>query len=166
MTMADWNELHREYGPMVVGISWRLLRQEADVEDNVQETFLAAYQLHAQEPIGHWGGLFRRLATLGALARLRKRRGHASLNDLEPVDRGCLPEQDAMARELQERLREAVAELPQRQGAVFSLRYFEGLDLAEIAQSLQISYQTAGTALCRARARLAQLFAEAAREDL
>jgi RNA polymerase sigma-70 factor, ECF subfamily len=163
--MIDWEALIDEHGPLVVRISWRILGHAADVEDNVQQVFLDAYRLHAKQPIRHWRGLLRRLATLGALARLRRRRNDVLLGDLTPSDRGELPEQAASRRELEERLRAAVAKLPEREAASFCLRFFEGLELAEIARSLGISYSAAATALSRARAKLQRLFAETVTEE-
>jgi len=163
--MIDWEALIDEHGPLVVRISWRILGHASDVEDNVQEVFLDAYRLHAKEPIRHWRGLLRRLATLGALARLRRRRNEVPLDDVTPLDRGELPEQSASRRELEGKLRAAVATLPDREGASFCLRYFEGLELSEIARSLGISYSAAATAICRARGKLQKLFAEFVVED-
>ena len=60
------------------------------------------------------------------------------------------PEETAIRREEETKLRDAVAGLPEREGAVFALRYFENLELAEIARCLGISYSAAGAALCRA----------------
>jgi RNA polymerase sigma-70 factor, ECF subfamily len=163
--MTDWEALIDEHGPLVVRISWRILGHASDVEDNVQEVFLDAYRLHATEPIRHWRGLLRRLATLAALARLRRRRHEAPLDDVMPLDRGELPEQSASRRELEDKLRAAVAALPEREGASFSLRYFEGLELSEVAQSLGITYSAAATAICRARAKLQRLFDKSVLED-
>ena len=143
---------------MVFRISWRILGNAADVEDNVQETFLAAYRVEQREEIGHWGGLLRRLATLGALGRLRRRKDDISLGEMAPVDPHGSPEQHAVQRETRAKLRGAVASLPEREGAVFSLRYFEGLALPEIAASLQIKYGAAATALSRARSKLEGVF--------
>jgi RNA polymerase sigma-70 factor, ECF subfamily len=163
--MIDWEALIDEHGPLVVRISWRILGRASDVEDNVQQVFLDAYQLHAREPVRHWRGLLRRLATVGALARLRRRRNDVPLDDVTPPSREELPEQSASRRELEGRLRAAVAELPEREGASFCLRYFEGLELSQIARSLGISYSAAATAVSRARAKLQRLFAETVTED-
>lgn len=163
--MVDWNTLIDEHGSMVVRISWRILGHAADVEDNVQEVFLEAYRLQTKETIRHWRGLLRRLATLKALDKLRRRRHELSLTEVALLDPGGLPEDDAICRESELRLRKAVALLSQREGAVFSLRYFEGLELAEIATSLGISYSAAGAALCRARGKLEGLVAETVVEE-
>lgn len=146
---------------MVIGISWRILGNSADVEDNVQDVFLEACHIHERTTVRHWRGLLRRLATIGALAKRRQRRNHASLADVSPLDvKTPPPEEAAIGRELESKLRDAVAALPEREGAVFVLRYFENLELPEIAVSLGITYSAAGTALSRARARLSNVFAE------
>ncbi len=163
--MVDWSALIDEHGPLVARISWRILGRAADVEDNVQEVFLHAYHLQRKETIHHWRGLFGRLATVGALAMRRQRRNESPLEGSIPLGRDELPEQQAICRELEDRLRDAVVDLPEREGAVFSLRYFEGLELPEIAHSLGIRYSAAATALCRARAKLEGLFADTVLED-
>jgi RNA polymerase sigma-70 factor (ECF subfamily) len=163
--MVDWNALIHDCGPMVSRISWRILGDAAEVEDNVQDVFLEACRVHQRTAVRHWPGFLRRLATLGALTKLRRRRRHASLGDQAPPDARPGPEATAMGRELETKLRVAVAALPEREGAVFALRYFEGQELPEIAACLEISYSAAGTALSRARAKLANLFTETVKED-
>lgn len=152
--MPDWDTLVNEHGPMVLRISWRILGNRADVEDNVQEVFLRAVELQGRQTVRHWPGLLRRLATFRALDTLRRRRGHLPLQEISAIDARESPDESAMLRELQTRLRAALAKLPDREGAVFSLAYFEGMTLREIAESLGISYSAAGTALSRARGKL------------
>ena len=159
--MTDWEDLIDKCGPMVICISWRILGNSADVEDNVQDVFLEAFRIHERTTIRHWRGLLRRLATLGALAKRRQRRHHVSLAEVLPLDvKTPAPEETAIRRELETKLRDAVAALPEREGATFALRYFENLELPEIARCLGISYSAAGAALSRARAKLTHVFAE------
>ena len=159
--MADWKELVDKCGPMVISISWRILGNSADVEDNVQDVFLKACRIHERTTVRHWRGLLRRLATLGALEIRRQRRHHASLANVSPLDiKTPTPEETAIRREEETKLRDAVAVLPQREGAAFVLRYYQNLELPEIAECLGISYSAAGTALSRARAKLTPLFTE------
>ncbi len=163
--MVDWNALIDQYGAMVVGVSWRILGHAADVEDNVQEVFLEAFRFQKRQTVRHWGGLLRRLATIGALARLRRRRHESPLGAVAPPAREHPPEEDMIARELETRLRRALAALPEREGAVFGLRYFEGLKLPQIAATLGIKYAAAATALSRARAKLEAVFAQTGVEE-
>ena len=85
---------------MVIGISWRILGNAADVEDNVQDVFLEACRIHERTAVRNWRGLLRRLATFGALAKRRQRRHHTSLAEFSPLDRKTpTPEETAMRRE-------------------------------------------------------------------
>ena len=162
--MVDWDALLDEYGPMVFRISWRILGHSADVEDNVQEVFLAAYRFQQRQQVRHWRGLLRRLAMLGALGKLRRRRNDVSLGETSLADPVASPEEIAIGREARAKLRGAIASLPEREGAVFSLRYFEDLSLQEIAESLRINYSAAATALSRARSKLERVFGRTAAE--
>ena len=163
--MVNWIALIEECGPMVSHVSWRILGNSADVEDNVQDVLLEAWRIQERTTVRHWRGLLRRLATLGALAKLRRRRLHVSLAEVAPLDAGATPQEAAVCRELETKLRDSIAALPEREGAVFVLRYFENLELPEIADCLGISYSAAGAALSRGRAKLTKLFAQTVREE-
>jgi RNA polymerase sigma-70 factor (ECF subfamily) len=165
LPMLNWETMIDEYGPLVVRISWRILGTAAEVEENVQDVFAEAWQRCQENEVHHWWGFLRRLATIGALRRLRTRRRSVPLDDIALLDSRSSPEDALISRELEARLRTAVAELPEREGAVFSLRYYEGLSLSEIAETLGIKYGAAGTALSRARNKLQAVFAETAIEE-
>ena len=103
--MTDWKEVVDTCGPMVICISWRILGNSADVEDNIQDVFLEACRIHERTTIRHWRGLLRRLATLGALAKRRQRRHHVSLGEVLPLDvKTPAPEETAIRRELETKL--------------------------------------------------------------
>src|SRR5262249_15587591 len=129
-----------------------------------QEVFLEAYRLRQAQPVKRWAGILCRLAAYRALDRLRQRKTFAPLNDnLAGPD--CGPEDAAIRRELAERLRPVVAELPAREGAVFCLRYFEDLSYDQIAEALNISGGAVAQALHKARAKLEVLLTEAMQEE-
>ncbi len=155
--MTDWNGIVEQYGQTVFLTAWRILGHLADTEDVVQEVFLEAYRLRARQSVHHWSGLLRRLATCRALDRLRKRRPVASLNGFHLIGREDDPEETAIGVELEERLRDAIADLPAREASVFCLRYFDDLPNKEIASLLTISEGAVAVALHKARARLESL---------
>jgi RNA polymerase sigma-70 factor (ECF subfamily) len=64
------------------------------------------------------------------------------------------PEAHHEDRELRNLIREAVARLGEKAGAMFALRYFEGLDNGEIARMMNTSALVVGVTLHRARTRL------------
>jgi RNA polymerase sigma-70 factor (ECF subfamily) len=155
----------REHGPMVFGTAWRILGHAADTEDVVQDVFLEAYRLRAAEPVRCWPALLRRLAACRALDRLRQRRSVVSLNGLSVASPNGDPAAAAIGKELSERLRQAVAELPEREATVFCLRYFEDQPNQRIAEILSLHPGTVGVALHRARAKLEALLTEAPTGD-
>ncbi|HEV3262581.1 MAG TPA: sigma-70 family RNA polymerase sigma factor [Gemmataceae bacterium] len=163
--MTDWNRIVRDHGPMVFGTAWRVLGHTADTEDVVQEVFLEAHRLGQAQPVRHWGGLLRRLAAYRALDRLRQRKVSVPLDGLALLGSGDAPEEQAIGRELAERLRQAVAQLPEREGSVFCLRCFEDLSYEQIAETLDISRGAVATALHKARAKLEALLTEVVKGD-
>ncbi len=159
---ADWESIVRTHGPMAFDTAWRLLGHVADTEDAVQEALLDAFRLQGRQPVGNWGALLRHLATRRAIDRLRKRRTDDPLPLDPPAFEPASPESQqpdsvAVERELANRLRWAVAELPDREASVFSLRYFGEMANGEIAETLGISVDAAGVALHKARMRLTDL---------
>ena len=158
--MADWDRIVREQGPLVYRTAWRILGHAADTEDVVQEVFLQAHLFVQTRPVRHWSGLLRRLAACRALDRLRQRRSAVSLDGLELPSNGETPDEAAVSRELADRLRQAIGELPPREAEVFCLRYFDDLSYQEIAESLCISSGAVAMALHKARAKLETLLLE------
>jgi RNA polymerase sigma-70 factor (ECF subfamily) len=164
--VTDWDRIVREYGPLVFATAWRILGHAADTEDIVQEVFLQVHQLQQTHAVRHWPGLLRRLAACRALDRLRQRRNTVSLNDLSLIDRDVGPEATAVEHELAERLRRAIAQLPDREAAVFCLRYFDDLPYQDIAESLHIRPGAVASALHKARLKLETILLETAQEKI
>jgi RNA polymerase sigma-70 factor (ECF subfamily) len=154
---ADWESIVRTHTPLAFDAAWRLLGHAADTEDVVQEALLDAFRLHAHQSVENWGALLRHLATRRAIDRLRKRRAAAlvPLGTFEvSAPESEQPESVAAERELADRLRWAIAELPDREASVFSLRYFGEMANCDIAQALGISTDAVGVALHKARKKL------------
>jgi RNA polymerase sigma-70 factor, ECF subfamily len=160
--VVAWESIVRTHGAMAFDTAWRLLGDAGDTEDAVQEALLEAFRLHGRQPIRNWGGLLRHLATRRAIDRLRQRRKVSPLPlealPFQPASpQSEQPESIAVQRELAERLRLAIAKLPDREASVFSLHYLGEMTNCEIAETLGISTDAVGVALHKARNRLKQL---------
>jgi RNA polymerase sigma-70 factor (ECF subfamily) len=163
--VIDWDRLVREHGRMVAGTAWRILGHAADTEDVVQEVFLDAHRLRQGQPVRNWAALLRRLATCRALYRLRQRKPAVPLDGLHLAGNVPAPDESAQERELADRLRSAVAQLPPREGEVFCLCFFEGLPQEKIAEILDISIGAVKVALHKARNKLENTLAVAAKGE-
>ena len=162
---TDWDRIVREHGPMVYGTAWRILGCAADAEDVVQDVFLQVHQIQQTHPVRYWVALLRRLASCRALDRLRQRRKSVPLDGLPLASSDDAPDAALLERETSERFRQAVAQLPRREGEVFCLRYFEGLSYQQIAETLSISAGAAAAALHKARSKLEAALIEPAKRE-
>lgn len=159
--MSDWDWLVREHAPLVYTTAKRILGRLADAEDVAQEVLLEAFRLAPNKTVRNWPGLLRRLTACRAVDRLRQRRNIMPLDGQAVRDFSPGPEQTAIGRELAERLRQALAQLPPREAEVFCLRFFDDLSYQQIAESLDIQPGAVAQALHKARARLEALLSEA-----
>jgi RNA polymerase sigma-70 factor (ECF subfamily) len=162
MVTPDWDRIVTEHGHVVFGTAWRILGHAADAEDVVQDVFLQAYQVQQAEEVRCWEALLRRLAACRSLDRLRQRRSNLPLDGLALASTAENPEILAEERELASRLRLAIADLPQREAAVFCMRCFEGLSYEQIAEVLRTTVGAVGVALHKARTRLEAALLEGA----
>lgn len=156
--MEDWAEIVAEHGNAVWQAAYRLLGSEADAADCVQETFAAAVTVSRREPVRNWPGLLRRLGTMRALGMLRQRMRQRKRLDatemLDIPDPAPGPAERAAAGEAAQVLRKALAKLPEREAAAFSLRFLEDLTYEQIAEALDLTPGAAGVLIHRARTRL------------
>jgi RNA polymerase sigma-70 factor, ECF subfamily len=161
--MATWDQIVSEYGPMMVRLVRRILGPGPDAEDVVQEVFLEAFHVQQKQEVDNWAGLLCKVAAWRALDQLRRRRPSEPLLAAERTDTAGGPHETAVARELAQRLREAIGQLPDGQATAFSLRYFDGLSYDQIAQVLGIRSSAVGMALHKARAKLRTLLNDEAK---
>ncbi|GJM41533.1 MAG: RNA polymerase subunit sigma-24 [Ardenticatenaceae bacterium] len=141
----------------------RLLGNEQDAEDVLQETFLNAFRaidkFEGRSSLSTW---LYRIAYNAAMMRLRKPKAHTvsveETMDETPgyiprqlFDWCCLPEESYDSEEVQTQLRQAISTMPESLQTVFILREFEGMSTAETAVTLKISPSAAKVRLHRAR---------------
>jgi RNA polymerase sigma-70 factor (ECF subfamily) len=142
----------------------RVVHDEADAEDLVQEAHLRAFknlgQFAGRASFATW---LTTIAVRGAISHVRKpsqrlaRRG--ALTTLDESD-GCLatpaldPEQQVLDDEVRRSLRAAIAALPPSYRAVIVLRGIQELTTEETARRLGITAQSVKMRLHRAKARL------------
>lgn len=149
-----WTEIVRVHGPPAYRTTWRILGHAEDCEDVMQDVFVEAHRLYLKGTVTHWRTFLDRLATFRALDALRKRRSSEPIESDAIEDHRASPEQLVAGDELQQRLRGIIAELPERQAAVFCLKHFEEKSNTEIAQVLDITPNAVGIALHKSRAVL------------
>src|SRR5712692_6495878 len=135
--LEAFEAVFRQFQGQVYGWILRLVRDPAAAEDLTVETFWRIYRAHARyNPSRSFGAWARRIATNVALDYRKRVRPQAPL----PEDlRSAATPDSALQRELQERIVQALGELPARYRAVALLALVEERPHEEIAEALGIS---------------------------
>lgn len=159
----EWTEFVDSYGPLVYRCAWRILRNQHDSEDIVQEVFSYAWDSSEFAKVNNKAGWLRCVTVRRALNCLRRKRP-IELGDLDFAS-DCNRVSEVESAELQVAVRLAISRLPEQQRVAFSLRYFEEMSNAEIAQQFGITASAVSSALHSARQTLARSLAPAFKVD-
>ncbi|MGF7218012.1 RNA polymerase sigma-70 factor (ECF subfamily) [Spirosoma lacussanchae] len=158
-------DLYQQYVKAMYNVCLRIVNNEAEAEDVLQEAFIDAFShigsFRGQSTFGAW---LKQIVVNRAINHLRSRRmtlvdieSHRlgeddgpDLADPEPYD------EEGVQLEV-DRVRRAMAQLPEGYRVVLSLYLFEGYDHEEIGNVLNISETTSRTQYLRGKKRLLDL---------
>lgn len=154
-------EFVRLYEVRVAGVVRRLLDDERDLEEVVQDVFVQAWRnldrYRGEASVFTW---LYRIATNQALMKLRRKQ--LQLVDIDDAAAAQQPQtppspapaERAEAAELRAFVAERIRELPFEYRAALVLRDIEGLSNEEVAETLEISLPAAKSRIHRARMQL------------
>jgi RNA polymerase sigma-70 factor (ECF subfamily) len=161
----------RTYGGTLLATARRLLRNEEDARDAVQEAFLAASRsIQSFEGTARISTWLHRIVVNAALMRLRSRRRRPELAieellprfddtghrvELEEQAPAC--DEEMSREELRRTVRACIDRLPEVHRTVLLLRDIEELDTRATAAALGLSLEAVKTRLHRARQALQAL---------
>jgi len=169
---SAYEEAVHRYSPPMLAAARRILQNEADAHDALQDAFLSAFrgldQFEGQARLATW---LHRIAVNAALMKLRKRRQtqERPITDLLPrfsedghqaepvVSWDTAAERVLERQETRDFVRGAIDKLPETYRTVLLLRDIEGLDTEETAKHLGVSQGVVKTRLHRARQALRTL---------
>lgn len=162
---AEFARMMDHFSNPIYRLGLKILGDEQDAEDVLQETFIKAYRsiekFEGRSSLSTW---IYRIATNEALMLLRKRKPTLDLvlenddeDDVEPreiVDWCCLPEEEMLSTESRSFLETAVQVLSTPLRLVFLMRDVERKSIKETAEILEISESAVKVRLMRARLKL------------
>ncbi|HQZ18073.1 MAG TPA: sigma-70 family RNA polymerase sigma factor [Vicinamibacteria bacterium] len=167
--------LVRAHSGRMLSVCRRILRNDEEAKDAVQEAFVSAFRgLSSFEGASLLGTWLHRIAVNASLMRLRskKRRPEESIDELlptfrddgharvEPRDFSPSALQLVESRETREFVRGCVDRLPEIYRVVLLLRDIEEMDTSEAAEVLGVSEGVVKVRLHRARHALRRLLGE------
>jgi len=168
---AAFELMVRRFSGRMLAVARRLMRDEEDARDAVQDAFISAFRsMHRFEGGSQLGTWLHRIVVNSALMRLRSQRRHpeCSIDELLPAfgpdgHRAFRAEEEIGADEQLERdqllslVRECVRHLPDGYREVYVLRDIDELSTEEAATALGITPNAVKIRLHRARQALMTL---------
>ena len=141
------------------------LKEEQEVEDAMQDTYLKAYEkLHQFRHSASFSTWLIRIGINTALEKLRKAKRASPLNlSADDQENHAVllsqvnfmdPENLAIRQEVKLLLEKAIDDMPEMYSAVYVLREVEGMDINEVVQCLDLSESNVKVRLHRAKAML------------
>ncbi|WP_266205066.1 RNA polymerase sigma factor [Pontibacter kalidii] len=141
------------------------LKEEQEVEDAMQDTYLKAFEkLHQFRCDAQFSTWLIRIGINTALAKLRERKRIFPFSLLvdQPEDISNLitqinfmnPEHIAIQQEVKQLLEKAIDSIPEKYRIIYTLREVEGMPLSEITECLDLSESNVKVRLHRAKAML------------
>jgi len=161
-------ELYDRYGRVAYGVALRVLRDAALAEDAVQEAFVTLWRTAARfvperARASTWLLTLVHRRAVDAVRREQRRRTEPLEHAAEPATAGA--DDDALLRFERERVRGALAQLPDAQREALELAYFGGFTQAELADRLGQPLGTIKSRMFSGLRRLAELLGEGEQED-
>lgn len=155
-------ELYRLYSKAMYNICLRMLRNDMDAEDLLQNSFVDIYgkinTFRFQSSIGAW---IKRIVINNCINFLKKRRLEIVSLENQHDDRWEESEPTNSDLSLQVKdVKSAISQLPDGYRVVFNLYTLEGYDHKEIAEILDVSEATSKSQYSRAKKRLREMLRE------
>jgi RNA polymerase sigma-70 factor (ECF subfamily) len=158
--VAVFELLMRRHNQRLFRVARAVLRNDAEAEDVVQETYLRAYahlaQFEGRSSVATW---LSRIAFHESLRRRRQRRrsrvaADVDVNAAAITDMESHVDDELVRADVRKTLGESIDALPDALRAVVMLRLVEGLSTRETADSLHISEANVKVSLHRAKRML------------
>ncbi|MBN1667330.1 MAG: sigma-70 family RNA polymerase sigma factor [Anaerolineales bacterium] len=160
ITLADFDNLVANYASEIHQYLWRMLQDPQDAEDVLQESFLRALQAYPRlAPDSNPRAWLYKIASNAARTRLKQRARYIQQNQELAPERNSTPgsSHDHLIRLA---MRQAVETLPDKQRISLLLRYYQGLEFAEIGEILACSPEAARANLSQAIRKLRRMLTE------
>ena len=150
-------QLYKLYSKSMYNIGYRIVNNEAEAEDVLQEAFISAFRsLEHYRGDATFGSWLKRIVVNKAINVLKTRK----MEQLPEADDFDVPEETWNEEEFPfsvDQVKQAIEHLPDGYRSVLSLYLLEGYDHSEIAEILGISESTSKSQFNRSKKKLREI---------
>lgn len=158
-----FKNLEQKYKNIITALIRRMVKNEDDIQDLVQESFIKAFNALSSFQFGYsFSAWLYRIASNTCIDFLRKKRFPTiSINQpinnkesdyfFEIEDNTFKPDLDVLSEERKNALNDAIDQLPENYRKIIKLRHEEEMDYKDISEMLNIPLGTVKAHLFRAR---------------
>lgn len=159
-----YSKIQKKYNRMINSVIRRVVHNELEIQDLVQETYIKAYNaLSGYDTKYSFSSWLMKIATNHAIDFLRKKKletislsSQSSDNDeddffIQIPDSESLPDQKLSQKEFSATINKIIDSMPENFRQIIILRYQQELDYNEIAELLAIPLGTVKATLFRAK---------------
>lgn len=155
MTSDTFKEKAQTMRPMLMATARRILGDDAEAEDVVQDALLRLWQLR-DEPILNVEGMARVVVQHLSIDAVRRRRENIPIEEIEVV--GTSYSEGLSDTEM--RMMTLIRQLPTLQQTILRLRHVEEMEVFEIAEMIGATEAAVRQSLSRARRKLLEQFTQ------
>lgn len=141
-------KLYNSYGDIMYGLACQILGNHQEAEDLIQEILLSLWRNCSYNPQrGSFKSFLMLVVRSRAIDRLRSRKTAQKVLDksgqqLSRENVANIPFDKTVSDEIAQRVKIALAQLPEKQRQALEMSYFQGLSQQEISQQLDVSLGT------------------------
>lgn len=155
MTSDTFKEKAQTMRPMLMATARRILGDDAEAEDVVQDALLRLWQLR-DEPVQNVEGMARVVVQHLSIDAVRRRRENIPIEEIEVV--GTSYSEGLSDTEM--RMMTLIRQLPTLQQTILRLRHVDEMEVFEIAEMIGATEAAVRQSLSRARRKLLEQFTQ------
>lgn len=155
MTSDTFKEKAQTMRPMLMATARRIVDDEAEAEDVVQDALLRLWQLR-DEPVQNVEGMARVVVQHLSIDAVRRRRENIPIEEIEVV--GTSYSEGLSDTEM--RMMTLIRQLPTLQQTILRLRHVDEMEVFEIAEMIGATEAAVRQSLSRARRKLLEQFTQ------
>lgn len=154
-SISAFETLVRRYEDRLLSFVYRILENEFDTQEVVQDTFFKVYTVIDQvNPKLKFSSYIFQIAKNASISSLRRRRPSVTLTENTAIETDEKIYENLARQDESQKIKKAIASLPVKYKKVIELYYFYDLAYEEISRKLKIPINTVRTHLARAKTAL------------